>query len=48
MPILRLWKKTSKGRRLNIKRFILFPVILYVAYILIDSFIPLFMIGFVI
>ena len=48
MPLLRLWKKTSRGRRLNIKRVILFPVILYAAYILIDSFMPLFMIGLVI
>ncbi len=48
MPLLRLWKKKSRGRRLNIKRVILFPVILYAAYILIDSFMPLFMIGFVI
>ena len=48
MPILRLWKKASKGRRLNIKRVILFPVIVYAAYIFIDSFMPLFMIGFVI
>ena len=48
MPLQRLWKKRSRGRRLNIKRVILFPVILYSAYILIDSFKPLFMIGFVI
>ena len=48
MPLLRLWKKRSRGRRLNIKRVILFPVIVYAAYILIDSFMPLFMIGFVI
>ena len=44
MRLLRLWKKTSRGRRLNIKRIFLFPVIFYEAYILIDSFIPLFMI----
>ena len=48
MPLLRLWKKASKGRRLNIKRVILFPVIVYAAYIFIDSFMPLFIIGFVI
>jgi len=47
MPLLKLWKKTSRGRRLNIKRFILFPLIVYSAYVLIDSFIPLFMLGFV-
>ena len=48
MPLLRLWKKISRGRRLNIKRVIYFLLILYAAYILIDSFIPLLMIGFVI
>ena len=48
MPILRLWRRTSRGRRLNIKRVILFPVIVYSAYVLIDSFMPFFMVGFVI
>ena len=48
MLLLRLWKKKSKGRRLNIKRVVLFPIILYSAYMLIDSFMPLFMIGFII
>ena len=48
MLLLRLWKKVSRGRRLKIKRVIYFPLILYAAYILIDSFIPLFLIGFVI
>ena len=48
MPRLRLWKKISRGRRLNIKRVIYFPVILYAASIVIDSFIPLFMIEYVI
>ena len=48
MPLLKLWRRTSRGRRLNIKRVILFPVIVYAAYIFIDSFIPLFMVGFVI
>ena len=37
-----------KGRRLNIKRVIFFPLIVYSVYIFIDSFMPLFMIGFVI
>ena len=27
-------------RRLNIKRVILFPIIVYAAYVLIDSFMP--------
>ena len=35
-------------KRLNIKRVILFPVIVYTAYVFIDSFLPLFMVGFVI
>ncbi len=48
MKFLKLWKKASKGRRLNIKRVILFPIIVYSAYVFIDSFLPLFMIGFVI
>ncbi len=48
MPILKLWKKTSRGRRLNIKRVTLFPVIIYTAYVFIDSFMPVFLVGFVI
>ena len=48
MPLLRLWKRTSRGRRLNIKRVIFFPLIVYAAYVFIDSFLPLFMAGFVI
>ena len=48
MPLLKLWRKISRGRRLNLKRVILFPVIVYAAYIFIDSFMPLFMVGFVI
>ena len=47
MPLLRLWNQTSKGRRLNIKRVFLFPVIVYAMYILVDRFMPLFLIGFV-
>ena len=48
MALLRLWKRTSRGRRLNIKRVIFFPLIVYAAYMFIDSFMPLFMVGFVI
>ena len=48
MPLLKLWRRTSRGRRLNLKRVILFPVIVYSAYIFIDSFMPLFMVGIVI
>ena len=48
MPPLKLWTKASRGRRLNIKRVLLFPVIIYTAYVLMDSFMPLFMVGFVV
>ena len=48
MPLLRLWRRTSRGRRLNIKRVILFPVIVYSLYIFIDSFMPVFMVGFIV
>jgi hypothetical protein len=48
MPLLRLWRKISRDRLLNLKRVILFPVIVYSAYIFIDSFMPLFMVGIVI
>ena len=48
MPLLKLWRRASRGRRLNIKRVILFPVIVYAAYVFIDSFMPVFMIVFVI
>ena len=48
MPFLKLWRRTSRGRRLNIKRVILFPLIVYAAYIFIDSFMPIFIVGFVI
>ena len=48
MPILRLWRRVSRGRRLNIKRLICFPVIVYAVYFFIDSFMPVFMVGFVI
>ena len=48
MPLLRLWRRTSRGRRLNIKRVILFPIIVYAAYVFIDSFMPLFMVGLIV
>ncbi len=48
MPFLRLWRRRSRGRRLNIKRVILFFVIVYSANIFIDSFMPVFMIGFIV
>ncbi len=47
MPLFKLWIKASGGRRLNIKRAILFPVIIYGVYVLIDSFMPILMLGFV-
>ena len=48
MPLLKLWRRTLRGKRLNTKRVILFSVIVYAAYIFIDSFMPIFMLGFVI
>ena len=48
MPLLKLWRRTLRGKRLNTKRVILFSVIVYAAYIFIDSFMPVFMVGFVI
>ena len=48
MLILKLWAKISRGRRLNIKRVIFFSIIVYAAYVLMDSFLPLFVIGFVV
>ena len=48
MSLLKLWRRTARGRRLNLKRVILFPVIVYAAYIFINSYMPLFMVGFVI
>ena len=45
---LKPFKKLSSGRPLNIKRVIFFPLIVYAAYLLLDSFMPLFMVGFVI
>ena len=46
--ILKPFRKLSRGRRLNIKRVIFFPFIVYAAYMFIDSFMPLFMVGFVV
>ncbi len=48
MPLFKLWKQASRGRRLNIKRVIFFPLIVYAAYLLLDTFMPLFLVGFVI
>ena len=48
MPLLKLWTKASRGRRLKFKRIICFPVIVYAAYVLIDSFMPLIIGGFVV
>ena len=48
MPFIKLWRRTSRGRRLNIKRVMFFPLIVYSAYLLLDRFMPLFMVGFVI
>ena len=48
MPLLKLWKQVSRGRRLNIKRAIFFPLIVYAVYLLLDSFMLLFLVGFVI
>ncbi len=42
------FKKLSRRRRLNIKRVILFPIIVYAVYVFIDSFMPLFIVGFVV
>ena len=48
MAFIKLWSRTSRGRRLNIKRVMFFPLIVYSVYLLVDSFMPLFMVGFVI
>ena len=48
MFLIQLWTKASRGRRLNIKRVIFFPLIIYATYVVIDSFMPLFMVGFVV
>ena len=45
---LKPFKKLSRGRRLNIKRVFFFPLIVYSAYLFLDSFMPLFIVGFVI
>ena len=48
MLLIRLCRRTSRARRLNVKRVIFFSVIVYSVYILIDRFMPVFMIAFVI
>ena len=42
------FKTLSRGRHLNMKRVIFFPLIVYAAYVFIDSYLPVFMVGFVI
>ena len=41
---LKPFEKLSRGKRLNIKRVIFFPLIVYAACIFIDSYLPIFMI----
>ena len=48
MPRLKPWTKASRGRRINIKRVILFAVIVYVAYVFINRLMPVFMFGFLV
>ncbi len=48
MFLFKLWTQAASARRLNIKRVILFPVIVYAAYVLMDSFMPLLILGFVV
>ncbi len=48
MPFSKLRTQVSRGRRLNLKRVIFFPLIVYAVYVLIDSFMPLLMGGFVV
>ena len=43
MSLFRLLRRTSRGRRLNIKRVILFPIIVFAAYIFVHRFMPVFM-----
>ena len=38
MPFIKIWRRTSRGRRLNIKRVMFFPLIVYSAYLLLDSY----------
>ena len=48
MPRLKPWIKASRSRRINMKRVIFFPVIVYAAYVFMDKFMPVFMLGFVV
>jgi len=48
MPLLKFWTKASREIYLNIKRVILFPLIVYLAYLLMDIFMPLFMVRFIV
>ena len=45
---LKRFEKLSRGRRLNIKRVIFLPLIVYSAYLFLGSFMPLFMVGLVV
>ena len=47
MLAIKLFAKSSRCRRLEIKCAIILPIIVDVEYILIASFLPLFMVGFV-
>ena len=46
MLIFKLWTKASRCIPFNIKRAILFPIIVYTEYILMVSALPLLMVGF--
>ena len=47
MLIFKLWTKASRCRRFNMKRDIIFLIIVYAEYILMVSALPLFMVGLV-
>ncbi len=48
MPLLKILTQASRGRRLNFICVMSFPVIVYAAYVLMDRFMPLFMLGFIV
>ena len=45
MLLLKLWQRKSRGRRLNIKRLILFPLLVYLIYIFIDRLMHFLIVG---
>ena len=47
MRLIKSRKQLTRARRLNIKRVIFFPLIVYSAYLILDSFMPLLIVGFV-